>query len=97
MTSYRYTASGLIGILLAGIIGACSYPIDTLWVVGVYDGGDYDATALAVASPEALASPPSPPTALPTVSATPHGASIPSGMSSPQLRETLATRAPPSA
>lgn len=86
----------LVAVLLAGIVSAYGYPVDSLWVAGVYDGGDYDITALAASSPESLVSPFSPPAVPPSPTTFLRGVSIPHGTATGPLHRTQATRAPPS-
>lgn len=97
MRRYRYGASALAAVLLAGIVSASSYPVDSSWVAGIYDGGDYDIAALAVSAPEALSSPQSPPTVPPQPSFRLRGVPIPHGTCAGPHSPTLAIRAPPSA
>jgi hypothetical protein len=90
-------ASGLVIVLVAGIVSALVYPVDPIWVAGAYDDGDYDTTALAVSFPEAPVGP------LPTLTSPPSrstflsGTETPRGTSAAEPRGTLATRAPPPA
>jgi hypothetical protein len=97
MTWRHCGAFGLAIVLVAGVVSASVYSVDPIWVVGAYDDGDYDATALAVSSPEALVGP-RPPLMLPSSGSTfLSGSEIPRGTSAAQPRGTLATRAPPPA
>jgi hypothetical protein len=57
MTWRYWRVSGLVMIFMAGIVSASIYSVDPIWVAGAYDDGDYDTTALAASSPEALVSP----------------------------------------
>jgi hypothetical protein len=93
----HFGVSGLVIVLVAGIVSASVYSTDPIWVAGAYDDGDYDTTALAVSSPEALVSPLPPPTSPPSRSTFLSGSEIPRGTSAAEPRGTLATRAPPPA
>ena len=95
MASYRCPASGLAIILVADIFSASIYPLDPTWVAGICDDGDYDAIALAVSSPEALVSPPAPPTSPPSRDSFPSGTEIPRRAGTGEPCGRPATRAPP--
>jgi hypothetical protein len=97
MTWRHCGVSGLVIVLVAGIVSALVYSVDPIWVAGAYDDGDYDATALAVSSPEGLVGPLPPLTAPPLRSTFLGGSEIPRGTSAAEPRGTLATRAPPPA
>ena len=95
MTWRHCGAFGLAIVLIAGVVSASLYPVDPTWVAGAYDDGDYDATALAVSSSEAVVGPLPRPTSPPLRGAFLCGTEIPRGSSAGELRRTPATRAPP--
>ena len=89
--------SSLVILLVVGVASASTYSVDPIWVAGAYDDGDYDATALAISSPDALVRPPPPPTPPSRKSAFLSGTELASEASTGNLRGALATRAPPPA